>query len=102
MPASKMRRSAQEFSSAIIRSESVIMSLSFFSCNEWIFKMNNLMYLHSQLRPEEQLTFQVDPKTIDWRQWHHCFFYGLARWILDEHACTRRAHAHTRASICTR
>lgn len=55
-----------------------------FTYHEWVFEQNNMRKLHHLLAPEERETFLLKTEDLDWRSWTHYFFYGIARWLLNE------------------
>ena len=83
-PSSSAAKGISLLQSGLIKAEKAAEALHHFSYQEWIFKQEGLPKMHAMLSPEEQQTFFLNVKDINWREYIHLFFYGIARFLLHE------------------
>jgi fatty acyl-CoA reductase len=55
-----------------------------FNINEWIFASDKTNTLFGSMSADELLTYQLDVKVIDWRQYLYIYNYGIQKYILKE------------------
>ncbi|OEH76515.1 NAD-binding domain 4 domain-containing protein [Cyclospora cayetanensis] len=85
LPASsKASRGVSLLYSGLLKAEKAAEALHHFSYQEWIFEQRNLPQMQLMLSPEERSTWFLGVQDIDWREYIHYFFYGIARWLLRE------------------
>lgn len=61
-----------------------VASLDFFTSNEWVFSNENLYKLLGKMTPEDQKTFNFDPKKIDWSEYMEHYCLGTKQFVLKE------------------
>ncbi|PHJ23709.1 acyltransferase domain-containing protein [Cystoisospora suis] len=83
-PSSALKRHAHMYHSGIQKVEKAAEAFHPFTYHEWVFEQNNMRKLHHLLAPEEKAIFLLKTEDLDWRSWTHYFFYGIARWLLNE------------------
>lgn len=85
LPASsKTSRGMSLLYSGLLKAEKVAEALHHFSYQEWIFEQQNLPTLQKMLDDKERSRWFIGVEDINWREYIHLFFYGIARWLLQE------------------
>ncbi|KAL8432915.1 hypothetical protein Efla_006716 [Eimeria flavescens] len=70
--------------SGLVKAEKVAEALHHFSYQEWIFEQQNLPKMQQMLDATERQKWFIGVEDINWREYIHFFFYGIARWLLQE------------------
>ena len=81
---SKASRAVSLLYSGLMKAEKAAEALHHFSYQEWIFEQRNLPKLQLMLGPQERERWFLGVQEINWRDYIHYFFYGIARWLLKE------------------
>lgn len=81
---SPVKRGMQMLSSGLTKASKVADALHPFSYQEWIFDQKAGPQMLRLLSQEERKQWLVDVTQIDWRQFVHSFFFGIAKFILQE------------------
>ncbi|KAL8272083.1 hypothetical protein Esti_004018 [Eimeria stiedai] len=82
--ASRKRRGTSLLYSGLVKAEKVAEALHHFSYQEWVFEQQSLPTMQKMLDPKERQVWFIGVEDINWREYIHYFFYGIARWLLQE------------------
>jgi hypothetical protein len=55
---------------------------AFFINNGWVYESKITEVWVSQMSPEDRQEFQFDPKTINWKELHARFAYGIRKYVI--------------------
>lgn len=58
--------------------------LGYFARREWSFPTNNLLALIDKMSTEDQQTFKMDVRDVDWHAYCADFYMGIRRYLLKE------------------
>ncbi|KAL8433389.1 hypothetical protein ACSSS7_003944 [Eimeria intestinalis] len=81
---SRTRKGVSLLYSGLVKAEKVAEALHHFSYQEWVFEQQSLPKMQRMLDEKERQTWFIGVEDINWREYIHYFFYGIARWLLQE------------------
>lgn len=66
------------------RMAAALSAIGFFTVHEWEFKTDNTQKLCAKLSPGDTKLFNLDPNTIDWKQYMYHYVRGTRKYALKE------------------
>ena len=83
-----IQNKANELKKIVKRDEGISEAFGYFTSNQWIFETRKVNQLMNNLTIDQNTSFQLNVKKIDWRYYFYHFNYGIQKFILKENVET--------------
>jgi len=68
--------------------------LYYYTTKNWIFKNGKMKALSLELSPEDQQTYFMDIRAVNWNEYFKSYVYGIRHYVLHEDPDTSKAVRH--------